>query len=61
MIVLDTNVLSELLRPEPARQVEQWLSGQDGAQVYRRHAGRHGIHRAPGAAAGRGVSLRRGG
>lgn len=34
MIILDTNVLSELLRPEPARQVERWLSAQDGAKVY---------------------------
>jgi predicted nucleic acid-binding protein len=29
MIILDTNVLSELLRPEPARQVERWLSAQE--------------------------------
>ena len=47
MIVLDANVLSELLRPEPARQVEQWLSGQDGAQVYFTTVGeaelRHGV------------------
>jgi hypothetical protein len=28
MIILDTNVLSELLRPEPARQVERWLADQ---------------------------------
>jgi predicted nucleic acid-binding protein len=34
MIILDTNVLSELLRPEPASQVEQWLSMVDGTQVY---------------------------
>ena len=34
MIILDTHVLSELLRPEPARQVERWLSVQDGAKVY---------------------------
>jgi len=50
MIILDTNVLSELLRPEPARQVEQWLSGQDGAQVYFTTVGeaelRHGVPRA---------------
>ena len=31
MIVLDTNVLSELLSPNPARQVETWLSAQDGS------------------------------
>lgn len=34
MIILDTNVVSELLRPDPARQVERWLSEQDGATVY---------------------------
>lgn len=33
MIVLDTNVLSELLRPAPAPRVEAWLSAQDGAKV----------------------------
>jgi predicted nucleic acid-binding protein len=33
MIILDTNVLTELLMPEPARQVERWLSVQDGAKV----------------------------
>ena len=33
-IVLDTNVVSELLRPTPAKQVEAWLSVQDGAKVY---------------------------
>ena len=34
MIVLDTNVVSELLRADPAAQVEAWLSAQDGASVY---------------------------
>lgn len=34
MIVLDTNVISELLRPEPAAKVESWLAAQDGAQIY---------------------------
>ncbi len=34
MIILDTNVVSELLRPAPAPQVEAWLSAQDGANVY---------------------------
>ena len=33
MIILGTNVLSELLRPSPARQVEAWLSTQDGTLV----------------------------
>jgi predicted nucleic acid-binding protein len=47
MIILDTNVLSELLRPSPARQVEAWLSTQDGTQVYFTTIGeaelRHGV------------------
>lgn len=47
MIVLDTNVVSELLRTEPARQVEIWLSAQDGARVYFTAVGeaelRHGV------------------
>ncbi len=47
MIILDTNVLSELLRPEPARQVDRWLSAQDGATVYFTAVGeaelRHGV------------------
>jgi predicted nucleic acid-binding protein len=47
MIILDTNVLSELLRPAPARQVERWLAGQDGAHVYFTTVGeaelRHGV------------------
>lgn len=34
MIVLDTNVVSELLRQAPAPQVEAWLAAQDGATVY---------------------------
>ena len=47
MIVLDTNVLSELLRPTPAPQVEAWLAAQDGANVYFTAVGeaelRHGV------------------
>ena len=34
MIVLDTNVVSELLRPEPSAKVESWLAAQDGTQLY---------------------------
>lgn len=34
MIVLDTNVLSELLRPHPAAPVESWLAAQDGARIW---------------------------
>lgn len=47
MIVLDTNVISELLRPMPAGQVEAWLAAQDGATVYFTAVGeaelRHGL------------------
>ena len=47
MVILDTNVLSELLRPAPAEQVERWLSTQDGATVYFTSVGeaelRHGV------------------
>ena len=46
-IILDTNVISELLRPAPARQVERWLAAQDGAKVYFTTVGeaelRHGM------------------
>jgi len=34
MIILDTNIVSELLRPVPEAKVEAWLAAQDGAQVY---------------------------
>lgn len=34
MIILDTNAISELLRPAPEPRVEQWLSAQDGLNVY---------------------------
>jgi predicted nucleic acid-binding protein len=47
MIVLDTNIVSELLRPAPASQVETWLAAQDGATVYFTAVGeaelRHGV------------------
>ena len=47
MIILDTSVLSELLRPDPARQVERWLAAQDGTKVYFTTVGeaelRHGV------------------
>ena len=47
MIVLDSSVLSELLRPAPAPQVEAWLSARDGAAVYLTAVGeaelRHGV------------------
>lgn len=34
MIILDTNVVSEFLRSSSEKQVEAWLSVQDGAMVY---------------------------
>jgi predicted nucleic acid-binding protein len=34
MIILDTNVISEILRPAPSPAVEAWLAEQDGATVY---------------------------
>jgi predicted nucleic acid-binding protein len=34
MIVLDTNVLSELMRPQPAERVVAWLAAQPTASVY---------------------------
>lgn len=33
MIVLDTNVLSELMRPAPAPRVVDWLDAQDAREV----------------------------
>jgi predicted nucleic acid-binding protein len=34
VILLDTNVLSELMRPAPERRVEQWLAAQPDASVF---------------------------
>ncbi len=34
MIILDTNVLSELLKPAPSTQVIAWLSKQPGLQLF---------------------------
>ena len=34
MIVLDTNVLSELMRPEPEGSVLRWLGEQPAARVF---------------------------
>jgi len=34
LIILDTNIISELLRPSPEPEVEVWLAAQDGAEVY---------------------------
>lgn len=34
MIIIDTNVFSELLRPSSEPKVEAWLAAQDGLDVY---------------------------
>jgi predicted nucleic acid-binding protein len=34
IIVLDTNIVSELLRPSPEPRVEAWLAARDSASVY---------------------------
>ncbi|MEO1302790.1 MAG: type II toxin-antitoxin system VapC family toxin, partial [Myxococcota bacterium] len=34
MILLDTNVISELLRSKPNSEVQVWLAQQDGSTVY---------------------------
>ena len=34
MILLDTNVLSEFMRPQPAPQVVAWLDGQVAHTLY---------------------------
>lgn len=34
MIILDTNVISELMRPEPAASVTEWLAGQSRSSLY---------------------------
>ncbi len=34
MILLDTNILSELMRPAPEAAVEQWLADQSEASVF---------------------------
>lgn len=34
MIIVDTNVVSELLRPIPDPRVEKWIAAQDGYDIY---------------------------
>lgn len=34
MIIRDTNIISELLRPTPEPRVEAWLAAQDSAGIY---------------------------
>jgi len=33
MFVLDTNVASELMRPEPAMSVAAWIAGRDAREI----------------------------
>ena len=33
MILLDTNVVSELMRPAPAPRVDEWITGQDAGTM----------------------------
>lgn len=34
MIILDTNILAEILRPAPEQRVVDWLAAQDGATIH---------------------------
>jgi len=34
MVVLDTNVISELMRPSPSTSVSKWIAGQLSAELY---------------------------
>ena len=34
MLVLDTNVASELMRPEPASEVPNWISERDATEMF---------------------------
>ncbi|UYP67444.1 type II toxin-antitoxin system VapC family toxin [Thalassobacter stenotrophicus] len=34
MIIIDTNVICELMRPAPEPKVEHWLSAQNGLNIY---------------------------
>ena len=51
MIVLDTNVVSELMKESPYSRVTEWLSSRDGREVYTTAITRaeieHGIARLP--------------
>jgi toxin FitB len=34
MLILDTNVISEILRPEPAQKIKRWFEDQPRHQLY---------------------------
>jgi predicted nucleic acid-binding protein len=52
MIVLDTNVVSELMRPSPSARVVAWVRGQGDGELYTTAITlaeiRYGIERLPG-------------
>lgn len=52
MIVLDTNVVSELMRPSPAAVVRDWVQARDAHEIHVTSVTlaetRHGIQRLPG-------------
>jgi predicted nucleic acid-binding protein len=51
MIILDTNVVAELMRPEPDRRVQRWMGGWSGRELGTTAVTlaeiRHGIERLP--------------
>jgi predicted nucleic acid-binding protein len=49
LIVLDTNVISELVRPAPKLAVLEWVDAQDGVAITATTAGEllHGVARLP--------------
>ena len=51
MIILDTNVVSELMRPEPDARVREWISGRRSGEIGTTAITvaeiRHGIERLP--------------
>ena len=65
MIILDTNVVSELMRPEPDARVRQWVNGlradELGTTAVTVAEIRYGIERLPDGRRKEGPAVRRGG
>jgi toxin FitB len=61
MLILDTNVISELLRPKPAKEVVGWLASQDSEGVFFTTVGeaelRHGVAILPAGRRRRSLSM----
>jgi predicted nucleic acid-binding protein len=61
MLILDTNVISELLRAKPANEVAAWLASQDSEVVFFTAVGeaelRHGIAILPAGRRRRSLSM----